>query len=135
MAAGREGPNLGLLKGIPVLVVEDVWQVATALKAMLEQLGMHVVGPTATTAEARRLTAARSPQLAIVDANLKQESTRGLIDQLHQQGIPVILVSGYAAPAVSKDSVAAFLQKPFSGREFVATVHSVVSCTRSSDTP
>jgi hypothetical protein len=52
MAAGREGPNVGILKGVAVLVVEDIWHVATALKSTLEQMGMHVVGPTATTVEA-----------------------------------------------------------------------------------
>jgi CheY-like chemotaxis protein len=44
-----------------VLVVEDVWHVARALKSMLEQMGMHVIGPTATTAEARMLTGTQSP--------------------------------------------------------------------------
>jgi hypothetical protein len=32
MAAGRDGTNIDLLKGVPVLVVEDVWHVARALK-------------------------------------------------------------------------------------------------------
>jgi DNA-binding response OmpR family regulator len=75
MAARREGPNVGILKGVAVLVVEDIWHVATALKATLEQMGMHVVGRTATTAEARSLTSAQSPRLAIVGVNLKQETS------------------------------------------------------------
>src|SRR5215510_2212692 len=122
MAAGCEGPNIGLLKGVPVLVVEDVWHVARALKSMLEQIGMDVIGPTATTAEARSLTSAQSPQLAIIDINLKQETSCGLIDELYQQGVQVIVISGYAAPAVSGDRVVAFLQKPFSGTELITTI-------------
>ena len=31
-----------VLRGVSVLVVEDAWHVATALKGVLEQLGMHV---------------------------------------------------------------------------------------------
>jgi DNA-binding NtrC family response regulator len=84
-------------------------------------MGMHVIGPTATAAEARRLTAAQNPQLAVVDVNLKRETSCGLIDELHQQGVRVIIISGYAAPAVSEDRVA-FLQKPFSGTELITTI-------------
>jgi hypothetical protein len=29
MAEGCEGPNVALLKGVPVLIVEDVWLVAS----------------------------------------------------------------------------------------------------------
>lgn len=105
-----------------MLIVEDAWHVAKALKSTLEQVGMHVVGPTATTAEARNLTAAQSPRLAVVDINLKQETSCGLIDELHQQGVRVIIISGYAAPAVSEDRVAAFLQKPFSDTELITTI-------------
>ena len=87
---------------------------------------MHVVGPTATTAEARSLTFAQSPRLAIVDVNLKQETSYDLIDELHQQGIRVIAISGYTVPALSGDSVAAFLRKPFSETDLITTILRVV---------
>jgi len=122
MASEPERLSVSILKGIPVLIVEDAWHVAKALKSTLEQIGMHVVGPTATTAEARNLAAAQIPRLAIVDINLKQETSYGLIDELHQQGVQVIVISGYAAPTVSGDRVAAFLQKPFSGTELITTI-------------
>jgi hypothetical protein len=41
------------LRGVRVFVVEDTWHVAIALKSALEQVGMDVSGPAATTAEAR----------------------------------------------------------------------------------
>ena len=122
MASEPERLSVSILKGIPVLIVEDAWHVAKALKSTLEQMEMHVVGPTATTAEARNLAAAQIPRLAIVDINLKQETSYGLIDELHQQGVQVIVISGYAAPTVSGDRVAAFLQKPFSGTELITTI-------------
>lgn len=98
MAVGSERPNF-LLKNVPVLVVEDVWHVAHTLKSTLEQMGMHVLGPTATTAEARRLAAAQKPQLAVVDVNLKQETSWNLINELHEQGVRVIALSGHTAGA------------------------------------
>jgi YesN/AraC family two-component response regulator len=73
------------------------------------------------------LTSAQSPHLAIVDINLKNETSCGLIDELHQQGIRVIVISGYAAPAaLSEGSVAAFLQKPFSDTELITTILRIV---------
>ena len=130
MSSGPERPNVTILKGVPVLIVEDAWHVAKAIKSTLKQMEMHVVGPTATTADARSLTATHIPRLAVVDINLKQETSCGLIDELHQQGIQVIVISGYAAPAVSGDRVAAFLQKPFSGTELITTILRVLGSPR-----
>jgi DNA-binding NtrC family response regulator len=86
------------LEGVRVLVVEDTWHVAKALKSELEQVGMDVSGPAATTTEARRLVVEHMPLVAVVDVNLKGEMAGGLIDELHDQGISVVVVSGYAVP-------------------------------------
>jgi two-component system, response regulator PdtaR len=110
------------LKGIRVLVVEDAWHVAKALKSALEQVGMDVSGPAATTAEARRLIGEQLPCLAVVDVNLKREMACGLIDELHDQGVAVVVVSGYASPPVAAEKVAAILQKPFSGSELLVAL-------------
>jgi DNA-binding response OmpR family regulator len=119
-------PDLSVFKGVGVLVVEDAWHVAKALKSTLEQLGMHVIGPTATTAEARRLIALEEPRLALVDVNLKNEMACDLIDELNARGVQVVIVSGYAAPPVATEKAAAFMQKPFSGKELMATLRAVV---------
>ena len=130
MAHTLEGHNVELLKRVRVLIVEDAWHVAKALKSTLEEIGMHVIGPTATTGQARGLAAAQRPELAIVDINLKQETSYDLIDDLHEQGVRIIVISGYAAPPVTADNVAAFLQKPFSGSELITTMNRVVASTR-----
>jgi DNA-binding response OmpR family regulator len=124
----QDGRNcdLSLLKGVHVLVVEDTWHVAKALKSALEQVGMHVSGPAATTAEAKRLVAAHLPAVAVVDVNLKREMACDLIDDLHQQGVRVVVVSGYAVPPVSAEKVAAILQKPFSATELLTALRAVV---------
>ena len=119
-------PDGSDLKGVRVLVVEDAWHVAKALKSMLEGLEMFVIGPASTTAEARRLIAADKPRLALVDMNLKHEMAGDLIDELHAQGIPVIVISGYAVPAVAKEKVVAFLQKPFSGDALITAMRAAV---------
>ena len=135
MASTPDGRNIDLLKGVRVLIVEDAWHVAKALKATLEHIGMHVVGTTATTAQARGLAAAQRPELAIVDINLKQETSCGLIDELHEQGVQIIVISGYAVPPISKESVAAILQKPFGGSELITTMNRVVASTHLTGKP
>ena len=127
MTGTLDGGNVDLLKGVRVLIVEDAWQVAKALKSVLEQMGMHVVGPTAATAQARDLAAAQRPKLAIVDINLKHETSYDLIDELHEQGVRIIVISGYAEPTVSRNSVTAILQKPFSGSDLITMMKSVVA--------
>jgi len=115
-------PNL---KGLRVLVVEDSWHVARALKVLLEELGVDVAGPAATLAEAARLVAARLPEVAIVDINLKGELAYGLIDRLHGLGVRVVVISGYAVPQVTEGKVAGILQKPFSARSLLALLRQV----------
>jgi DNA-binding NtrC family response regulator len=85
------------LKGMVVLLVEDSWHLGVAMKRLLQLLGADVAGPAATTAEAERLIAERIPDVALVDFNLRDnELADGLIDHLHDQGVRVIVTSGYA---------------------------------------
>ena len=113
------GSEVAILSGVPVLVVEDSWHVAKAMKSALEQLGMCVVGLAATTEEARHLVARQKPKMALVDVNLTKELASGLIEELHAQGVQVIVVSGYAMPPLPKNAVAAFLPKPFSDTDLI----------------
>ena len=105
-----------------MLVVEDQWHVASALKSLLETEGMEVSGPAATTAHALRLATDKKLDLAVVDINLKGEMAYGLIDQLNDQGVRVVVVSGYAVLPGLTEKVAAVLQKPFNGPALLAAL-------------
>ena len=100
------------LRGLRVLVVEDHWHVGIALKSVLEVEGMEVVGPAATTADAFRLATEKKPDLAVVDINLKGEMAYGLIDQLLDQRVRIVVVSGSAVLPQLTEKVVAILQKP-----------------------
>jgi hypothetical protein len=50
----------------------------------------------------------------------------GLIDELHGQGIYVVVASGYASIPVAKDKITSYLQKPSSGTELTKTLGPVV---------
>jgi CheY-like chemotaxis protein len=116
-----------VLKDVPVLIVEDSWQVAKAMRSALEVLGMRIIGPTATTGEARRLAAEQKPKLALVDINLKKELAYDLIEELHRQDILVIVVSGYAAPKMPAEMMAAFVQKPFSEADLITVLRATAA--------
>jgi DNA-binding NtrC family response regulator len=100
------------LNGVSVLLVEDTWHVAQAVKSVLETCGMDIVGPAATIANAELLLGQRVPDMAVVDINLRGEMSYGLIDQLHRQGIPVVVVSGYEVLPMLDGKVIATLIKP-----------------------
>jgi FixJ family two-component response regulator len=57
--------------------------------------------------------------VALVDVNLTKELAWELIEELHGQGVQVIVVSGYATPPLPKDAVSAFLPKPFSDADLI----------------
>jgi CheY-like chemotaxis protein len=114
------------LNGLCVLIVEDSWDVGTGLRMLLESWGAVVTGPAATTADAERLVRERAPDVALVDINLRDgEQSYCLINQLHDQGIRVIVVSGYADVSPSAGKVAVVLQKPIRENVLLASIRPV----------
>jgi CheY-like chemotaxis protein len=106
-------PGASKLNGLRVLVVEDSWQVGAALKRLLEACGADVSGPVATAADAAGLVSERTVDVALVDINLRGgELAYDLIDKLHNQGIRIVVVTGYADVSIDEKKVAAVLQKP-----------------------
>jgi DNA-binding response OmpR family regulator len=99
------------LAGVRVLVVEDHWPIANALKSFLDAEGMKVSGPAATTAYAQRLATEQKPDLAVVDIHLKLETAYVLIHQLHDQGVRVVVLSGYAVLPALTTTVVAVLRR------------------------
>jgi DNA-binding response OmpR family regulator len=125
-----ESTGASSLKGIHVLVVEDGWQVADALKLLLDKMGMVVAGPVATVSEAQCLAAEHSPDLAVVDVNLQGEMAYALMDWLHERGTRVIVISGYSDLPGSLEKFAAILHKPFTATALLATLQQVMDRDR-----
>ena len=113
------GAEASELKGLRILVVEDDWNLGTALKSLLQACGADVAGPVATTAEADRLLLEYTPDVAIVDIHLRGgELAYGLIDRLQDQRISVVVISGYSNLRPGKAPV--FLQKPIVEEQLLA---------------
>ncbi|MEH2515645.1 DNA-binding NtrC family response regulator [Bradyrhizobium sp. AZCC 1610] len=84
-------------------------------------------GPAATIADAERLIADRKPDVAIVDINLRGERANPLLDRLQEEGIPVIVITGYTEVSLQPGKVEAILQKPVSVEQFLAILRPIVA--------
>lgn len=122
MSQAGETRKPGDLRGVRVLIVEDQWHIATALKSLLELEAMDVCGPVGRISDAQRLAEEHVPELAIVDINLKGEMAYSLIDTLHDRGVRIVVISGYAELSRLSEKVAAALQKPFYGPELLESL-------------
>jgi DNA-binding response OmpR family regulator len=116
------------LKGVHILLVEDSWQLGNAMKRLLRFLGADVAGPAATIADAERLVTEHTPDVAIIDINLRDgERSNGLIDSLHEQRIPVVIVTGYTAVSLPPGKAEAVLQKPVSVETLLAILRLIIA--------
>jgi len=120
-----ESPDLN---GVRVLVVEDSWHLGIAMKSLLRAYGADVAGPVATAAAAERLVSEQTPDVALVDFNLRGgERANVLIDRLHDRGVHVIVTSGYAELALAPGKAAAILQKPINEAQLLESLRPVMA--------
>src|SRR5262245_16093439 len=120
---GRPDAEPARLDGVRILIVEDSWSLATAVQSLRRAWGADVLGPAATTADAMRLISERVPDVALVDINLRNdERADGLVDHLHDRGIRVVVMSGYAEIRLPPEKVAAILPKPVREAELLASL-------------
>jgi CheY-like chemotaxis protein len=117
-----------ILSGMRILVVEDSWPAGVALKRLLRALGAEVIGPVATSADAQRLAAEQPPDAAIVDFNLRDgELADDLVERLHEQGIYVIVTTGYTELPRAPRHAVAILHKPMDEAAVVSGLSPLVA--------
>src|SRR5262249_39109309 len=105
------------------LLVEDSWQLGMAVKRLLAALGAEVLGPVATAADAERIVSEHTPDVALVDFNLRGgERASALIERLHDRGIRIVVTTGYAEIRLARGMVAAVLQKPVGEAMLIASL-------------
>jgi len=93
---------------------------------LLESWGADLAGPVATTADARRVVSEHAPDVALVDINLRNgEQSYHLIDWLNEQGVRVVVISGYPDVSLAKAKAIAILTKPMREDLLLASLRSV----------
>ena len=102
-----------LLRGLRVLVVDDMILPAMDIAAMIEDAGGVVVGPVATTDEGLAL-AADDIDAAVLDYRLYHETSLPLAHALMENGTPFVMSTAYGIDALPPElREVPQLEKPF----------------------
>ena len=112
------------LSGYRVLVVEDSFLTAEALREALTEHGCEVVGPASRLERGLALAADETIGGAFLDINLAGEYCFPLADLLRARGVPFVFLTGYSEatviPAAYRD--VPVVSKPFEMSRVVAVV-------------
>lgn len=84
-----------------VLIVEDEALVAMSLEMMIEDAGWSVAGTASTVKDALAVVEKATPDCALLDLNLRGESSKPVAEVLAAMGVPFAFTSGYDAAGVS----------------------------------
>jgi CheY-like chemotaxis protein len=108
-----------------VLVVEDELLIAMDLKRLLGRHGFRVLGPAATVAGALLLLDGATPDVGLLDVNLRGELVTPVADVLRARGVPFVLASAYDGAQLLSAAVlvgAPNVGKPTSERRLLAAL-------------
>ena len=87
--------KLQALDGLTVLIVEDNFLVAEAVREIFEERGSTVLGPVPRVAEAVRLVESEPLDGAVLDINLAGEFCFPVAEALRVRDVPFIFLTGY----------------------------------------
>jgi DNA-binding NtrC family response regulator len=83
------------IRGRRILIAEDEAMIALDLETLLEDLGCEIIGPVANVEDLLQQFEAHHPDGALLDINLRGKQVFAVLAQLIEQGLPVIITSGY----------------------------------------
>lgn len=94
------------LEGMRILVVEDNFLVASALRRRLAAWGCEVIGPVSSVDDGRQAVR-REEHLtgAILDINIAGGTSEIIAKELDGRGRPYFFITGYSSPSVLSDTL------------------------------
>src|SRR5262249_12259405 len=108
------------LSGHRILVIEDEFFIAEALRRSLLDHGAEVIGPLPTLERAMEQVRRDGFEIAILDVNLSGTLAFPIADELKRQNIPFAFITGYSATQIpERFSSAAVWEKPFDEEQLV----------------
>jgi DNA-binding response OmpR family regulator len=117
-------------KPLTILVLEDEFIIADEIASTIEDAGHAVLGPAASVEEALRLLATETrPDVAIIDANLRGETSLPVAERLREQSVPFCVCTGYRTDVLQKSfgNDVVVLQKPVTPNAVVAALRALVA--------
>lgn len=108
-------------EGLRVMLVEDDVLLAMEMEDFLHDLGCEVIGPFGKLDESIDASDHERLDGAVVDLNLRGELSFPLIDKLTEEGVPLIICSGYVDLPGMKERLATApcIAKPCIGGKLV----------------
>ena len=94
---GATPPGRAALRGVRVLVVEDMAVLAWRVRDVLVEAGAEVVGPAANVPGALALLDAHPVDAAVLDMNLDGQPADPIADVLATRGVPFLFLTGYGS--------------------------------------
>ena len=115
-----------------VLVLEDEFIIADEIASILEDAGHTVLGPTPTIDSAMsRLEEEGKPDAAIIDANIRGDSSVVVAHRLRELQVPFCLCTGYrSGDMASEFGDVAIVQKPVNPADLLATIQSLAGAAK-----
>lgn len=115
------------LKGRCVLIVEDEYFLANDLQRGFEQVGINILGPVPSLAQALALAQEKSVDGAVLDIQLDGDKVYDVADALIERDVPILFVTGYDRSDIpSRYTDVAICQKPVGADEVIAALARIV---------
>ncbi|MGY3454033.1 PAS domain S-box protein [Bradyrhizobium sp. USDA 4353] len=116
------------LDGVSILVVEDDYYLATDATRALRGARAEVLGPCSSEEEAREELSKRRPHAVLLDINLGSGPTFKLAEQLKDNGVPFVFVTGYDQAVIPAEFDAiSRLEKPIQLRRLAGAISKLLS--------
>jgi DNA-binding NtrC family response regulator len=115
------------LEGLRVLLVEDEYFLAEEMADLLRKYGAEIVGPFARVQPALAAMRRDRVQAGLLDVRLDGETSERLAAVLVEDGVPVLLVTGYE-PAQLPAGLRSLpsLRKPFAPGDLLQALESIL---------
>ena len=114
--------------GHRILIVDDEPLIAMEIETTLSQAGFEIahMAQSVDTALAF-LTDGVAIDGAVLDANLRDQSARPVVDRLQEMGVPLLVVSGYSADQIGPwaENIR-LLRKPIIYAELIRSLNDIL---------
>lgn len=116
------------LRGRRVLIVEDEYFLADDLEKGFERIGIRIVGPVPSLAQAMELVRETPIDMAVLDIQLDGDQVYDVADTLLEREVPVLFVTGYDRSDVPRRYAdVPMCQKPAGADEVIAALGRILA--------
>ena len=111
-----------------ILILDDDPLIAMDCAMVCEENGYAVLGPAHSVKEALDLLTGARPDAAVLDVNLGTETSLPVAERLDAEGVPLMVVSGYAERSMPQGLQGRRrLAKPYRAQDLAAGIEALLN--------